>query len=475
MTENTEERVGKLYRFLTGPGGYPHCCAIMIFDEALKLTFATPMVARIFGVTFLEHRDTFFQDIFTDHVQTSLKKIQQYSILNEDWVDSILTVSHQSRQMSRRYQVSCLNSKDSEGQSFIFSFLIDDHSPTPIQFANLFKRAIKLSPDGMAKLSVRNEDKQELVTNQCFEFFDNGLMNLLNTSRTELLNLNMASLMPPDQVKYSENIWEIALGGYLDGYTYYSEFLDTTGQIICARITPFILNEDEYFREYLLMFTKVPKDPTISCSAFNSDALIAGLSHANVAIACLEDFIVTLANDVFLSWVGDLRRDGKDLISWLNEVSPEYRKTARKHWERGVRRNQPFTLDLTLKSDPDTPLSLTIIPQQKKIGQRVLTQLLMIGVKQNIELTRKFTSLESVNPAAATPIEQTHLAPRLDILTKTERRVAELIKKGQSSKEIARELAISPGTVNIHRKNIRRKLELTGAKVNLTMALSEIS
>ena len=46
-------------------------------------------------------------------------------------------------------------------------------------------------------------------------------------------------------------------------------------------------------------------------------------------------------------------------------------------------------------------------------------------------------------------------------LTPTEFRIAALIKEGLKTNEIARHMNISPETVNSHRKNIRKKLNLT--------------
>ena len=52
-------------------------------------------------------------------------------------------------------------------------------------------------------------------------------------------------------------------------------------------------------------------------------------------------------------------------------------------------------------------------------------------------------------------------------LTPTEVHVADLIRQGLSSKEIAEALKVSPSTINIHRNKIRRKLGLLNTKTNL--------
>lgn len=57
-------------------------------------------------------------------------------------------------------------------------------------------------------------------------------------------------------------------------------------------------------------------------------------------------------------------------------------------------------------------------------------------------------------------------------LTPAELQVANLVKLGKRTKEIAAIMHLAPGTISIHRKNIRKKLELTHQKTNLQTMLS---
>ncbi len=68
-----------------------------------------------------------------------------------------------------------------------------------------------------------------------------------------------------------------------------------------------------------------------------------------------------------------------------------------------------------------------------------------------------------------------NISTRFSRLTPTEVQVANLVKMGKRSKEIAEALNLSPGTINIHRKNIRKKLEITNTRVNLQTVLSTLS
>jgi FixJ family two-component response regulator len=53
---------------------------------------------------------------------------------------------------------------------------------------------------------------------------------------------------------------------------------------------------------------------------------------------------------------------------------------------------------------------------------------------------------------------------RLASLTEREREVLDQVLSGSTSKEIARELVVSPRTVEAHRKNLLRKLEIASVK-----------
>jgi len=58
--------------------------------------------------------------------------------------------------------------------------------------------------------------------------------------------------------------------------------------------------------------------------------------------------------------------------------------------------------------------------------------------------------------------------------TPTEVRIADFIREGKNSKEIANTLALSPSSIQWHRKNIRQKLGLTNKKVNLHTYLNSL-
>jgi PAS domain S-box-containing protein len=65
-----------------------------------------------------------------------------------------------------------------------------------------------------------------------------------------------------------------------------------------------------------------------------------------------------------------------------------------------------------------------------------------------------------------------NFSSKLVRLTPAEIQVANFVKLGKRTKEIAEIMHLSPGTISIHRKNIRKKLDLTNKKNNLQTILS---
>jgi PAS domain S-box-containing protein len=63
------------------------------------------------------------------------------------------------------------------------------------------------------------------------------------------------------------------------------------------------------------------------------------------------------------------------------------------------------------------------------------------------------------------PLEKSELF--ITLLSASEMRIASMIKNGLSSSKIALKLYVSKDTVKVHRRNIRKKLGLTNAKINL--------
>ena len=106
-------------------------------------------------------------------------------------------------------------------------------------------------------------------------------------------------------------------------------------------------------------------------------------------------------------------------------------------------------------------LEKLIFPYLEKLGMRCddeSQQSLLLIIQSNLEeLTSSFTTIQK---------------DYLSNLTPAQIQIADLIKQGQTTKEIALLLNRSPSTVACHRQEIRKRLSLTNKKINLQAALS---
>lgn len=103
-------------------------------------------------------------------------------------------------------------------------------------------------------------------------------------------------------------------------------------------------------------------------------------------------------------------------------------------------------------------LVLPFVEQMKK-GR------LNAGERLNLDIIE--THLHEIATPLLKNMRQFNLTPR-------EIKVAVLVKDGMSTKEIAETLKISKGSIDIHRKNIRKKLGLTNRRANLQSYLESL-
>ncbi|SDO89597.1 regulatory protein, luxR family [Desulforhopalus singaporensis] len=104
-----------------------------------------------------------------------------------------------------------------------------------------------------------------------------------------------------------------------------------------------------------------------------------------------------------------------------------------------------------------------ILPYLDRIDQEDLSQ----QGKTQLDMARSLL-MDITSPFAV------NLSSKYRRLTPVERKVADMIRRGLSSKEIANTLCVSVNTVTVHRHRIRKKLGLTNKKTNLCSYLMSL-
>ncbi len=98
----------------------------------------------------------------------------------------------------------------------------------------------------------------------------------------------------------------------------------------------------------------------------------------------------------------------------------------------------------------------------------------MTGTKMSSKSRMYLSILKSNLEELLTPLTRKLSSEYLN-LTLTEIKVADLVRRGLTSKDIAVQMNISPNAVLFHRKNIRKKLGIAKKKTNLGSYLQTLS
>jgi len=135
----------------------------------------------------------------------------------------------------------------------------------------------------------------------------------------------------------------------------------------------------------------------------------------------------------------------------------------------------------------DLNTSLNVILQKRELDKKESEEKMVYNINELIQ-----PSLEQLKKTNLTPRQKTHisiiestinsiaspfirsLSKKYLNLTPMEIQVAELIRQGNNTKEIAAHLTLSDQTVETYRKNIRKKVGITHKKIHLRTYLLSI-
>lgn len=174
-------------------------------------------------------------------------------------------------------------------------------------------------------------------------------------------------------------------------------------------------------------------------------------------------------------------KDRNDLESMAAFLAPALRIYSEKEFTRK-------TLDLNLKRLKEKNIAIHVLLEKREEDKKKITDTVLDNIEElvfpYIERLRKCDRWEDI--LTISDIMETHLKKSLypleksflsfyRRLTPTEIQVADFVKSGRTSKEIAGILNISIRSVHFHRNNLRKKLDINKAKKNLRALLLSLS
>ena len=180
-----------------------------------------------------------------------------------------------------------------------------------------------------------------------------------------------------------------------------------------------------------------------------------------------------------------VKRRTQSLLQTNRQLRKEMQE--RIHMERELKKRER-ELEEKSRFLEETNIALQVLLKQREKDKLELEENVWINVQKSLlpylqkaKAARSASSraiyldiLESGMKQIASPFYRNMTLNRFN-LTPKELEIANLVKEGKSTKEIAALLALSPRTIDLHRLNIRRKLGLKSKNINLRSSLLSYS
>lgn len=173
-----------------------------------------------------------------------------------------------------------------------------------------------------------------------------------------------------------------------------------------------------------------------------------------------------------------------ELIQTNDELLKEINN--RRETERALREREAF-LEMERGSLQETNTALKVLLKRRESDQQDLEEQVMVNVKEFVlpyldmlkdlpldERQSAYVNILESNLADITSAFSKRLSLDYYNLTKSERKVANFIRQGKKTREIAILLNLSPRTVESFRLSIRHKLRLNNSKINLRTFLQSV-
>lgn len=304
----------------------------------------------------------------------------------------------------------------------------------------LVNQLFQLAPAAIYRIDLRNQ--RILATNDY-------LCRASGYTKEELLALNPQEILTPkSRQKYLKRMKDIAAGkpvsetaefevvtksGEVEWGRFHIRHMHENNQIVGAHVVAHFITEQKKAREAIKDYQKNLESKV--------SARTAELAEANQALRKEIEQRVQTADKL------------KASSERLKEMNTAMRVLLDKRMEDHQRTEELIRLNLKELIDP----YLTRLEDGELRGsQRQLVDLIRVNLDEVV--------------GASMP----ELSSKYYIFSPNELQVVNLIRKGKTTKEIARLLNLSTRTVESYRNSIRKKLELKNKKVNLRTYLSSI-
>lgn len=159
--------------------------------------------------------------------------------------------------------------------------------------------------------------------------------------------------------------------------------------------------------------------------------------------------------------------DGRPTLCRFRDAQPDRFRASEYYRQYVERTHLRDEMDFLVEVDPGTTLALVVGRRSRRFTQAELKRLELIEPTVRAAMQRTWELRASTSDAEAGREDfhrrLTDCFERFGegVLTDRERQISQLLLRGHSSKSIARELDIAPGTVMVHKRNLFAKLDIS--------------
>ena len=174
-------------------------------------------------------------------------------------------------------------------------------------------------------------------------------------------------------------------------------------------------------------------------------------------------------------------RDDKPGMCRFRDATPDRFHSSEYYRQYCERTHLKDEMDFLVEVDRGTSLALVIGRREKMFARAELSRLALIepvvraAMRRIWEKSRRAGGRSAADRAIHRRLKECYENFGDDVLTQREREITQLLLRGHSTKSVARQLDIAPGTVMVHKRNLFQKLGITSQFELFSRFIEELS
>ena len=160
-------------------------------------------------------------------------------------------------------------------------------------------------------------------------------------------------------------------------------------------------------------------------------------------------------------------RDDKPLVCRFRDATPDRFHSSEYYRQYCERTHLRDEMDFLVDVEDGSTLALVVARRERMFAKAELARLELVDPVVRGGMVRAWSAWQeegvrgTPDPAIHQRLTECYENFGSNVLTQREREITQLLLRGHSTKSVARELDIAPGTVMVHKRNLFSKLDIT--------------